>query len=38
MSDSELKKQTVVLKERLANNETLDDVLPDAFAVAREAS
>ncbi|MBQ9674102.1 MAG: preprotein translocase subunit SecA [Ruminococcus sp.] len=38
MSDSELKNQTAVLKERLANGETTDDILPDAFAVCREAS
>ncbi|MDP4119934.1 MAG: preprotein translocase subunit SecA [Bacillota bacterium] len=38
MSDSELKAQTAVLKERLANGETTDDILPDAFAVCREAS
>ena len=29
---------TPALKERLANGETLDDILPDAFAVCREAS
>lgn len=33
MSDKELKSQTPILKERLANGETLDDILPDAFAV-----
>ena len=38
MTDEELSSQTVVLKERLKNGETLDDVLPDAFAVCREAS
>ena len=38
MSESELKAQTALLKERLANGETLDDILPDAFAVCREAS
>ena len=37
MSDSELKNQTVVLKQRLADGETTDDILPDAFAVVREA-
>jgi len=37
MSDSELKEQTAVLKQRLANGETTDDILPDAFAVVREA-
>ncbi len=38
MSDKELQSQTDVLKGRLANGETLDDILPDAFAVCREAS
>ena len=38
MSDSELKEQTTLLKERLNNGETTDDILPDAFAVCREAS
>lgn len=38
MSDSELKSQTTKLKERLAAGETTDDILPDAFAVCREAS
>ena len=37
MSDSELKAQTALLRERLASGETLDDLLPDAFAVCREA-
>lgn len=38
MTDSELKNQTVVLKERLAKGETLDQILFDAFATVREAS
>ena len=38
MKGSELRSQTAVLKERLANGETVDDILPDAFAVCREAS
>ncbi len=38
MSDAELKSQTGILKDRLANGETLDQILPDAFAVCREAS
>ena len=38
LSDEELQAQTPALKERLANGETLDDILPDAFAVCREAS
>ena len=32
MSEEELRSQTAVLKERLANGETLDDILPEAFA------
>ncbi len=38
MEDKELTAQTAILKERLANGETLDDILPDAFAVCREAA
>jgi preprotein translocase subunit SecA len=38
MSDKELKAQTDVLKKRLAKKETLDAILPDAFAVVREAA
>ncbi|EEG31098.1 preprotein translocase, SecA subunit [[Clostridium] methylpentosum DSM 5476] len=38
MSESELKNQTNILKDRLKNGETTDDILPDAFAVCREAS
>lgn len=38
MSDAELKAQTGILKDRLAAGETLDDILPDAFAACREAS
>lgn len=38
MSDKELKEQTNVLKERIKNGETTDDILTDAFAVCREAS
>ncbi len=37
MSESELKNQTAILKERLANGETTDDILPEAFATCREA-
>ncbi|MBR5251188.1 MAG: DEAD/DEAH box helicase, partial [Clostridia bacterium] len=37
-TDNELKETTTLLKNRLANGETLDDILPDAFAVVREAS
>ena len=38
MSESTLKSQTGILKERLAKGESLDDILPDAFAVCREAT
>ena len=38
LSDSSLAGHTDKFKERLANGETLDDILPEAFAVAREAS
>ncbi|MBQ5915666.1 MAG: preprotein translocase subunit SecA [Lachnospiraceae bacterium] len=38
MSDEELRDQTRKFKERLANGETLDDILPEAFATVREAS
>ncbi len=37
MSDEELRSMTDVLKKRLADGETTDDILPDAFAVIREA-
>ena len=38
MTEGELKAQTPALKKRLENGETLDDILPDAFAVCREVS
>jgi len=38
MSEKELRGMTDVLKARLANGETLDDILPEAFATVREAS
>ncbi len=38
MTDAELREMTEKLKSRLASGETLDDILPDAFAVCREAS
>ena len=38
MSDDEMQAQTPILKQRLANGETLDDILPDAFALVREAA
>lgn len=37
-SDEQLSGQTQVLRERLANGETLDDLLPEALAVVREAA
>lgn len=37
-SDEELSHMTVELRERLDQGETLDDVLPEAFAAVREAS
>ncbi len=38
LSDEELKAKTTEFRERLKNGETLDDILPEAFAVVREAS
>jgi len=38
MSDNELSAQTPILKERLSKGETMDDILPDAFALVREAA
>jgi preprotein translocase subunit SecA len=38
LSDDDLRARTDTFRERLANGETLDDILPDAFAVAREAA
>ena len=38
LSDSQLKAKTGEFKERLANGETLDDILPEAFATCREAA
>lgn len=37
-SDDQLKAQTALLKKRLDSGETLDDILPEAFATVREAS
>ena len=37
-SNEELKNQTKVFKDRLAKDENLDDILPEAFAVVREAA
>ncbi len=38
LSDSELQAMTPLFKSQLASGKTLDDILPDAFAVCREAS
>ena len=38
LSDSELKAKTEYFKQELQNGKTLDDILPEAFAVVREAS
>ena len=38
MTDEELRAMTPAFKERLAQGETLDDILPEAFAVVREAA
>ena len=38
LSDAQLQAKTPELKERLKNGETLDDILPDAFAACREAA
>ena len=38
LSDEELKAKTPYLKEKLANGSTLDEILPEAFAVVREAA
>ncbi|HBG8731007.1 TPA: preprotein translocase subunit SecA [Clostridioides difficile] len=38
LSDEELKDMTAIFKDRLEKGETLDDILPEAFAVVREVS
>ena len=38
MSDADLQAQTAAFKQQLADGKTLDDILPDAFAVCREAA
>jgi preprotein translocase subunit SecA len=38
LSDAELREETVTFKKRFADGETLDDLLPEAFAVVREAA
>lgn len=37
-TDGELRNKTLEFKDRLAAGETLDDILPEAFAVVREAA
>jgi len=38
LTDAQLQAKTAEFRERLANGETLDDILPEAFATAREAA
>ena len=38
LSDEELRNETALLRERFANGESLDDLLPEAFAAVREAA
>ena len=38
LTDAQLQAKTPEFKERLANGETLDDLLPEAFATVREAA
>ena len=38
MSDDELRGQTAIFQERFSKGETLDDLLPEAFATVREAA
>jgi len=38
LTDSDLKGKTALFKERIANGEPLNDILPEVFAVVREAS
>ncbi|MBA4748442.1 MAG: preprotein translocase subunit SecA, partial [Sphingopyxis sp.] len=38
LSDEELRGQTAIFREKLANGATLDAILPEAFATVREAS
>ena len=38
LTDTQLQAKTPEFKERLANGETLDDLLPEAFATVREAA
>jgi len=38
LSDEDLRNQTSIFKNRITQGETLDDLLPEAFAVVREAA
>mgnify|MGYP001762942503 FL=1 len=38
LTDDQLRAKTEEFKDRIADGETVDDLLPEAFAVAREAS
>ena len=38
LTDAQLQAKTPEFKQRLANGETLDDILPEAFATCREAA
>jgi len=38
LNDEELKAKTEIFKKELKNGKTLDDILPESFAVVREAS
>ena len=38
LSEDELRSKTAEFKERIAKGETLDDIMPEAYAVVREAS
>ena len=38
LSDAEMREQTDLFKQRLSAGETLDDILPEAYACVREAS
>ncbi|MCQ2491878.1 MAG: preprotein translocase subunit SecA [Lachnospiraceae bacterium] len=38
LSDDDLRQNTIIFKNRLENGETLDDILPEAFATVREAA
>src|SRR3546814_7941981 len=38
MTDEELRGQTPILRQRLADGQSIDDILPEAFATVREAA